>query len=120
VILVGCTVPNAAFMAAGAAGMFAVAGVIGLIARRPLAGPGVMAAAGVLLSGLVLFGFAQGSCEKGPAALYCCLLLVAAWGPALAVKVAGDRGRGWLGVVACAVPAFGAVAAAFLISPPFE
>jgi hypothetical protein len=112
-------VQNAAFTAAGVAAVFGVVGVAGLITRRVLTGPALLAAAGVALSGLVFFGFAQGSGEKGPMALYAALLTAAAWGPVVAVKVLKERGRGWVGVVAAAVPAMAAVGAAVAISPPW-
>lgn len=120
VVVIGCSVQNAGFMCAGIAAVFGVAGVCALLTRRVMVGPGLMGAAGVALTGLVFFGVAQGSCRPGPAALYVGLLTVAAWGPALAVKALGERGRGWAGVLACAAPALAAAAASVVISPPFD
>ncbi|MFT3683493.1 MAG: hypothetical protein QM783_00980 [Phycisphaerales bacterium] len=119
VIIIGCSVQNAAFTAAGIAAVFGVAGVAGLITKRVLTGPGLLAAAGVALTGLVFFGFAQGVGTNGPMALYAGLLTAAAWGPVAAVKVLKERGRGWAGALAAAAPAMAAVGAAVIISPPW-
>lgn len=118
VIVIGCQVQNAAWLAAGVAAVFGVAAAVGFLTRRRLIGPSLVSAAAIMLCGLLLFAAAYGQGEPKNVVVYAMLLLIAAASPLLMSLVLGERDRGWPTLIACAVPALGAVAAAALITPP--
>ncbi len=118
VLVIGMTVQTAAWMCAGMAAFFGVCLLVGLATHRPLVGRGALEAAAVLLCGLMVHGWRTGVATDVQAALLAALLVIAALGPAIAAQVLGERGKGWLGLAACAAPALAAVALAVVVRPP--
>jgi hypothetical protein len=111
-------VQTAAWMAARVSAFFGVCLVVGLATHRALVGRGVLCAAGVLLCGLLVHGWQYGVAQPVEVELFASLLVISAVGPVVAARVLGARGRGWGGVLACAVPALAAVVIAVIVRPP--
>jgi hypothetical protein len=118
VLIIGMEVHAAAWTAAGVSAFFGVCLAVGLVTRRAMVGRGVLAAAGVLLCGLLVHGWQYGNAKGIEVGLYASLLVISAVGPVVAARVMGERGRGWGGVIACAVPAVAAVVLAVIVRPP--
>lgn len=118
VLVIGMTVQTAAWAAAGMAAFFGVCLVVALATHRPLVGRGALEAAGVLLCGLLVHGWRTGVATDSQAALFASLLVISAAGPVVAAQVMGERGKGWAGLAACAVPALAAVVLAVVVRPP--
>lgn len=119
VLIVGMEVHTAAWMAAGVSAVFGVCLAAELVLRRGFVGRGLMTSAGVLLCGLMVHGSVLRDRASGvEVCVYALLLTLCAVGPAVVTRVLGERGRGWAGLAASAVPGIAAVVMAVIVRPP--
>ncbi|HZW06608.1 MAG TPA: hypothetical protein VFF65_05745 [Phycisphaerales bacterium] len=118
VLILVAEVHTAAWMAGAVAAFFGACLGVGLATGRAMVGRGPACAAGVLLCGLLVHGWQYGGASDVEVGLLGSLLVVSAAAPVVAPRALGERGRGWGGVVACAVPAAAAMVIAAILRPP--